>query len=149
MLALQGDLIVRLKAMAGARGQILPKIQKRQALVERMRAFELTAKDPNRLFGPSFRLMEEDRFRKTAYPSLLRLESQLEAELQAFKEQFPEDELWWQGRSFGDLLSEERENRYINESIFEFPPSPSNPTEKKPSITNASNARQTAKRKIV
>lgn len=137
--------------MSDARLDIVPKIQKRQALVERMRAFELTAKDPNRLFGPSFRLMEEDRFRKTAYPSLLRIESQLEADLQNFKARFPEDELWWQGRPFADLLAEERENRYINESIFEFPASDkkTEPNVSKPAAaTTASSTRQTAKRKI-
>lgn len=117
-----------------------------------MKAFELTAKDPNRLFGPSFRLMEEDRFRKTAYPSLLRLESQLEAELQSYKDRFQNEtgdgEIWWQGRCFGEILSEERENRYINESIFEFTnPSTSTKSESNPpKILN--NNRQTVKRKI-
>lgn len=34
MLALQGELVTRLKLMADARSQIIPKIEKRQALVE-------------------------------------------------------------------------------------------------------------------
>ncbi|KAF9395498.1 hypothetical protein CPC16_008025 [Podila verticillata] len=45
--------------------------------IERMIAFEHTASDPKRLFQPSFQLVEEEKFRRRAYPALLKLESTL------------------------------------------------------------------------
>lgn len=42
-----------------------------------MIAFEQTARDPKRLFQSSFQLVEEEKFRRRAYPTLLKLESTL------------------------------------------------------------------------
>ena len=42
-----------------------------------MIAFEQTASDPKRLFQSSFQLVEEEKFRRRAYPTLLKLESTL------------------------------------------------------------------------
>ena len=42
-----------------------------------MIAFEQTASDPKRLFQSSFQLVEEEKFRRRAYPTLLKLENTL------------------------------------------------------------------------
>lgn len=84
-----------------------------------MKEFEVSAKDPNRLFGPSFRLMEEEKFRRSAYPNLVRLEAEICEGLLAFKDRFGED-MRWEGRGLRQAIEEEKENRYVNESVFFF-----------------------------
>lgn len=39
--------------------------------------FEKTASDPRRLFQPSFRLLEEEKWRKSCWPNLVKIEDQL------------------------------------------------------------------------
>lgn len=39
--------------------------------------FEKTASDPRRLFKSSFQLLEEERWRKTCFPTLLKMEEDL------------------------------------------------------------------------
>jgi hypothetical protein len=46
-----------------------------------MKEFEVTASDPARLFRPSFQLIEEEKFRKTACPNLLSLEASLKKKI--------------------------------------------------------------------
>lgn len=50
-----------------------------------MIAFEHTASDPKRLFQPSFQLVEEEKFRRRAYPALLKLESTLVEAIEKFE----------------------------------------------------------------
>lgn len=119
----QSRLITRLKTLLQAATPIHAKIQKRCALIHRMQQFEQSARDPNRLFGPSFRLMEEDRFRKTALPTLLRLEADLETALRDFQERFDGQPVYWEGgKDYGKVMAEEKASRYINEALFEFVP---------------------------
>jgi hypothetical protein len=42
-----------------------------------MMDFEKSASDPRRLFRSSFQLLEEEKFRKTCYPTLLKMEERL------------------------------------------------------------------------
>ena len=39
--------------------------------------FEKSASDPRRLFQSSFRLLEEDKWRKSCWPNLVKIEDQL------------------------------------------------------------------------
>ena len=50
-----------------------------------MIAFEQTAKDPKRLFRSSFQLNEEEKFRRRAYPTLLKLETILTEAIEKFE----------------------------------------------------------------
>lgn len=52
-------------------------MEERSDLVKAMIEFEKSASDPARLFRSSFRLIKEEKFRKTAYPTLLKLEATL------------------------------------------------------------------------
>lgn len=72
--------------MAESHSQIKAKILKRSELIQRMMEFEVTASDPNRLFGSSFRLNQEEKFRKAAYPTLVKLETDLIERLTAYKD---------------------------------------------------------------
>jgi len=51
-----------------------------------MIAFEQTAKDPKRLFQSSFQLNEEEKFRRRAYPTLLKLETTLMDAIEKFEQ---------------------------------------------------------------
>jgi hypothetical protein len=54
-----------------------------------MIAFEQTAKDPKRLFQSSFQLNEEEKFRRRAYPTLLKLETTLIEAIEKFEQGKP------------------------------------------------------------
>jgi hypothetical protein len=56
--------------------------------------FEKTACDPKRLFQSSFRLNEEERFRKTCVPNLLKYEKDIKTRVEEYEKsnrysQFP------------------------------------------------------------
>ncbi|CAO3634774.1 unnamed protein product [Cunninghamella blakesleeana] len=52
-------------------------MDKRKKLIQKMIDFEASASDPKRLFKASFRLNEEERWRKVYFPSLLELDDAL------------------------------------------------------------------------
>ncbi|KAI7899233.1 microtubule associated protein-domain-containing protein [Cokeromyces recurvatus] len=60
-------------------------IQKRKDLIQEMIDFEKTATDPKRLFKASFQLIKEEKWRKSCYPRLLRLNRQLIKSIQEFE----------------------------------------------------------------
>ena len=70
---------------------IIDAINSRYSLIGKMREFEKSASDPARLFRSSFQLLQEEKFRKTALPSLLNIEGQLKGLLHQFKSKFGED----------------------------------------------------------
>jgi hypothetical protein len=111
----------------GRLGQLRPKyeasaairslIRKRHDLVQEMKAFEVTASDPRRLFQPSFRLVQEERFRKTAVPTLLKLEQRLMDELR----QWPGGAFPYEGHEdYQAALQADIAGRYVNETVFGF-----------------------------
>lgn len=99
-------------------------IATRAQLIEQMRQFERSASDPARLFRSSFQLLHEEKFRKTALPSLLAQETRLRGQLAEFKRRFREDfcvaATAEEERPFIELLEEEVAGRYLNEGIFGF-----------------------------
>jgi hypothetical protein len=48
--------------------------------------FEKHASDPRRLFGSSVQLNAEEKWRKTAYPTLLRIEERLILRIRQYEE---------------------------------------------------------------
>lgn len=115
----QSALIHALKPIAEAHAVIRVKVEKRQALIQRMKEFELSAADPNRLFGSSFRLNQEERFRKAAYPTLVKIETDLLALLGEFREKNGAD-LRFGGQNVREAILEEKENRFMNDTLFFF-----------------------------
>ncbi|KAJ3072465.1 carboxypeptidase C prc1 [Podochytrium sp. JEL0797] len=94
-------------------------IQQRTDLLSKMRDFEVSASDPKRLFRSSFQLVEEERFRKTCVPSLLKLEEELKRIVLVY-EQDQDRRFVFQGVPFLAKLDQETASRFINESIFVF-----------------------------
>ncbi|OAQ36333.1 hypothetical protein K457DRAFT_384875 [Linnemannia elongata AG-77] len=85
--------------------------------IEKMIAFEQTARDPKRLFQSSFQLVEEEKFRRRAYPTLLKLESTLLNAIIRF-EQEHEQSFMYEGLPYLETLQKEIENRHVNETVF-------------------------------
>ncbi|KAJ1976489.1 hypothetical protein H4R34_003963 [Dimargaris verticillata] len=96
-------------------------LQDRKHLIKRMVEFEKSASDPRRLFQSSFRLNEEERFRKTCYPTLLGMEHRLHIGLQEFNHNFgfafrtsP------QAQPYVEVLQKDIDERIVNETVFGF-----------------------------
>ena len=100
--------------------ELLEAINARTALIQKMRDFERSASDPARLFRSSFQLLQEEKFRKTALPSLLASEQKLHAKLSQYRESFAEEFFLDDERPYSQLLEEEIAARYLNEGIFGF-----------------------------
>lgn len=113
----QSELISKLTPIAQLHTTIRQKIEKRSELIRRMQEFEASASDPNRLFGSSFRLNQEERFRKAAYPTLVKLEATLLQMLTEFKDQYG-TELVYRGLIVKDAIEHEKENRILNDTLF-------------------------------
>ncbi|KAF9764648.1 hypothetical protein NGRA_0376 [Nosema granulosis] len=96
--------------------EILSLIDKREELVESMNNFEKIASDPRRLFKSSFQLLREEKFRKTAFPSLLKIEETLFKLLETYKERF--GEFLRNNKSYASTLKEEIDGRIVNKTVF-------------------------------
>lgn len=64
---------------------IFDLIDQRKNLLNEMKLFETTASDPRRLFKPSFRLVQEEKFRKTCFPNLMKLETSIVKKVKQFQ----------------------------------------------------------------
>lgn len=142
----QSALIASLRSLSTEHSAIRSKAEKRAALIQRMREFEVSAADPNRLFGSSFRLNQEERFRKAAYPTLVKIEGDLEAMLEAFRAKHGKEAVV-DGRPLRETLIEDKENRFINDTTFAFFTSPASSTAPPPPPTTSNNSQPTAKRR--
>lgn len=108
--------------------QIISSITSRYALIAKMREFEKSASDPARLFRSSFQLLQEEKFRKTALPSLLNLETQLKSLLAEYKLKFEEEFIYYdENEGIADdsvpfivVLEEEISGRFMSSGIFGF-----------------------------
>lgn len=96
--------------------EILSTIEKRVLLLEKMTEFEKIASDPKRLFKSSFQLNSEEKFRNTAYPTLLRFEDSLFDLIDRYESQF--GPFMYEQQDFRKALKEEIDNRIINRTVF-------------------------------
>jgi hypothetical protein len=99
---------------------LLNLISNRAALIQKMRDFERSASDPARLFRSSFQLLQEEKFRKTALPSLLASEQKIQVKLAEYRETFAEEFVLDDDKAFAQVLDEDAAARYLNEGIFGF-----------------------------
>jgi len=96
--------------------RILECIEKRRDLLTRMTEFEKIASDPKRLFKSSFQLNQEERFRNTAYPNLLKLEERIFALISEYEDKY--GEFVYEKLSYRLALQLEISNRIINRTVF-------------------------------
>ncbi|KAF9354543.1 carboxypeptidase C prc1, partial [Mortierella sp. AD094] len=81
------------------------------------RAFEHSASDPKRLFQSSFQLVEEEKFRRRAYPTLLKLERTLIESIETFEKDHGEP-FMYDGVPYLETLQAEIDKRHVNETVF-------------------------------
>lgn len=96
--------------------EISERIQRRRALLDKMTEFEKIASDPKRLFKSSFQLNTEEKFRNSAYPSLLKMEESLFEMIDSYERQF--GKFVYEDREYRLALKNEIENRIINKTVF-------------------------------
>ncbi|KCZ73807.1 hypothetical protein H311_05233, partial [Anncaliia algerae PRA109] len=77
--------------------------------------FERIASDPKRLFKNSIQLLNEERFRKTAAPNLLKLEKEILEKIESYENEFG---VFYLNGNYKNILNDEINNRIINKSIF-------------------------------
>ncbi|WUR03460.1 protein regulator of cytokinesis 1 (Prc1) [Vairimorpha necatrix] len=91
-------------------------IEKRYNLLESMNEFEKIASDPKRLFKSSFQLNREEKFRKYAYPSLLKIEEEIRSKIEEYNKMY--GEFIKNGEVYKNVIREEIEGRIINKTVF-------------------------------
>ncbi|RIA94586.1 microtubule associated protein [Glomus cerebriforme] len=91
----------------------------RRALIEKMILFEKTASDPRRLFQPSFRLLEEEKWRKSCWPNLVKIEDQLINACLAYEEA-ERKPFMHESKRYLDTLQSEISERIVNQMFFGF-----------------------------
>lgn len=110
-----------LKPLAEKANKIRALINDRLSLIQRMKDFEVTASDPARLFRSSFQLNQEERFRKTALPTLLSIERKLFEECSKFETEAAKPfTIHDSNIPFVDTLQADISGRYVNETVFGF-----------------------------
>ncbi|KAI1316161.1 carboxypeptidase C prc1 [Mortierella claussenii] len=116
------------KARFSKSGAVYKLMMTRSNHIERMISFEQSASDPKRLFQSSFQLVEEEKFRRRAYPTLLKLESTLIEAIEKFEKEQGERFLY-EGVPYLETLESEIEKRHVNETVFaKFTPKIAAPT---------------------
>lgn len=96
--------------------EIAGLVDKRQLLLQKMTEFEKIASDPKRLFKSSFQLNTEEKFRNTAYPSLLKLEENIFECIDSYEKSF--GKFYFGGEEYKTNLKAEIDNRIINRTVF-------------------------------
>ncbi|KAJ3093410.1 carboxypeptidase C prc1 [Physocladia obscura] len=95
-------------------------IEQRSQILARMVEFEISASDPRRLFRSSFQLNEEERFRKTCIPTLLKVEEMLRLAIRTFEEEQHHRQFIFRGTNYLPTLEKEISERFLNDALFIF-----------------------------
>ena len=111
---------------------------------QKIKLFEVSASDPRRLFRPSFQLIEEEKFRKTCYPNLFKLESKLIDSIKEYEKNENQEFNFNDERYMITLVpffNKEAEiaHRFINDSVFLTKSSMSPKRKKGVALQNISN----------
>ena len=109
--------IAKLELVADEYDSIFKLVSKRKKTVDDMVAFEVTASDPRRLFANSIQLVKEERFRKTAYPSLVKLEKKLTTALAEFDSKHGTP-FMVDNEVYINVMNDEISNRSLDAEIF-------------------------------
>ncbi|KAI8339597.1 microtubule associated protein-domain-containing protein [Chlamydoabsidia padenii] len=108
-----------LKYIRTASQDVAKIMKERKELIQKMINFETAASDPKRLFQASFQLLEEERWRKTCFPTLLQLDDLLIKAVQEL-EWISEKHFLVGNRRYLDILRDEIADRTANQTFFGF-----------------------------
>ncbi|KAJ3062169.1 carboxypeptidase C prc1, partial [Podochytrium sp. JEL0797] len=94
-------------------------IQERKEFIQKLIEFEKAAQDPSRFSGSSIRLLEEEKFRKSALPSLKKMENGIRKQLNEYEE-VSEYAFSVDGQPYIEILDNEVKDRLSNTSVLVF-----------------------------
>ncbi|KAJ3010647.1 UNVERIFIED_CONTAM: carboxypeptidase C prc1 [Siphonaria sp. JEL0065] len=94
-------------------------IQERKDFLQKLVEFERAAADPSRFAGSSLRLLEEEKFRKSALPNLKKMENGIRKMLNEYEE-VSERPFYLEGRPYIEALDDEVKDRLSNTSVLVF-----------------------------
>ncbi|KAI7865402.1 microtubule associated protein-domain-containing protein [Spinellus fusiger] len=113
------DYMLSLLALKRETGLVFSIMKQRKELIQRMVDFEKNASDPKRLFRASFQLMDEERWRKTCFPTLLQLDADLIYAVKDY-EQLSGKYFIYDNHRYLDILHDEIADRSANQTFFGF-----------------------------
>ncbi|KAL0085822.1 microtubule associated protein-domain-containing protein [Phycomyces blakesleeanus] len=111
--------IAYLKTIQHESSTVSELMKQRKELVQKMIDFEKNASDPKRLFQASFQLLDEERWRNTCFPTLVRLDNELIQAVHEF-ERISHKPFMYNDRRYLDILAEEIADRSANQTFFGF-----------------------------
>ncbi|ORX77606.1 hypothetical protein K493DRAFT_308859 [Basidiobolus meristosporus CBS 931.73] len=111
--------LIRLEELYSQCHLIFSAMQERRQLIHKMIEFEKTASDPRRLFRSSFQLNQEEKWRKKAYPNLLKFEEQLINAILNYELQENKPFIH-NNQRYMDVLDREIAERPVNLTLFGF-----------------------------
>ncbi|KAI9327299.1 hypothetical protein DFJ73DRAFT_140349 [Zopfochytrium polystomum] len=94
-------------------------IHDRKCYIQKLIDFEKNASDPRRLFLPSFRLLEEEKFRRNGIPTLLAIESKLRSSVTKFEADHSRP-FTYNGKRWLDVMDQEISERFLSDSFLTF-----------------------------
>ncbi|CAG8568585.1 4980_t:CDS:10 [Funneliformis caledonium] len=121
--------VARLQELYAKCAKIYKWMLDRRALIEKMIEFEKKASDPRRLFQASFRLLEEEKWRKSCWPNLVKIEDQLINACLAYEEA-ERKPFMHESKRYLDTLQAEISERIVNQMFFGFEQSATKKEEK-------------------
>ncbi|CAG8512280.1 10351_t:CDS:10 [Acaulospora morrowiae] len=111
--------VARLQELYAKCAKIYRWMLERRALIEKMIDFEKKASDPKRLFQSSFRLLEEEKWRKSCWPNLVKIEDQLINACIAYEDS-ERKPFMHESKRYLDTLQGEISERIVNQMFFGF-----------------------------
>ncbi|RIB22197.1 microtubule associated protein [Gigaspora rosea] len=111
--------VARLQELYAKCAEIYRLMLERRALISKMIEFEKKASDPRRLFQSSFRLLEEEKWRKSCWPNLVRIEDQLVNACINYEET-ERKPFMHESMRYLDNLQSEISERIVNQMFFGF-----------------------------
>ncbi|KAJ3125484.1 hypothetical protein HK098_000243 [Nowakowskiella sp. JEL0407] len=109
--------ISKLRTLNERRQFVLEMVEERKQFIQKIIEFEQSASDPKRLFKSSFQLNEEERFRKTCFPTLLKMEDVLKLTIVEYENETGRY-LTSNGVRVLDAINQEIHDRFISEGIY-------------------------------
>ncbi|KAJ3068423.1 hypothetical protein HDU98_008387 [Podochytrium sp. JEL0797] len=94
-------------------------IQERKEFIQKLIEFEKAAQDPSRFSGSSIRLLEEEKFRKSALPNLKKMENSIRKQLNEFEEA-TDHAFTVDNQPYLEILDNEVKDRLSNASVLVF-----------------------------
>jgi hypothetical protein len=93
---------------------VVRMIRNREAFIKKIEEFETQASEKKRLFGSSLRLVDEEKFRKTCYPTLREEDKRVILAIEHYQKKFKQDFIYPDGVNALETVQLEIASRPVN-----------------------------------